>query len=495
MSQIVTARLARAVGTVLLGVLASCGGGNSAPAPEPPPAAQAPQPEPTPQPQPPDVDGSDTDDSCGVESQKLFAREVANDWYLWYSELADVDPADYDSVNAYLAALTAPLAIDGRDPGFSFMTTISQDEANFTSGAFVGFGFRYRLDADNNFYIADALEGGPAAEAGFARGVEVLAIDTGGGGGFETISALTARGVTSAELFGAAEAGVERGFRLRDGQRVFDVRVVKRELVTPPLAGDPLLIERPGNVPVGYFHLRSFTRAADVPLADAIAGFADAGVTDLVIDLRYNGGGLLSVAANLLDLLGGVIANGQRSFIIGHNEKRVAENNEAFFAIREQSMAPLRIAFITTESTASASELVINSMAPHADVVLVGDDTLGKAVGQYAFDQPDCDNRLRLVTFEILNGEAQGGYYTGLVDSGRFTLCAAADDVRRGFGDPGEGSLAVALDWLNAGSCPASTAKLSTPRQLSNRSAAGTLRPSWYPSNPVQPDRRSPLWQ
>ena len=56
---------------------------------------------------------------------------------------------------------------------------------------------------------------------------------------------------------------------------------------------------------------------------------------------------------------------------------------------------------------------MINSLAPHVEVVLVGSDTRGKAVGQYAFDQPGCDARLRLVSFEILNGEEVGGYYTG----------------------------------------------------------------------------------
>ena len=126
-------------------------------------------------------------------------------------------------------------------------------------------------------------------------------------------------------------------------------------------------------------------------------------------------------------------------------------------------MSPLRIAFITTGGTASASELVINGLSPYIDVVLIGEDTLGKAVGQYAFDQSqlsayaECDTRLRLVAFEIVNGEGNGGYYTGLVDSGRFTLCPAEDDVTRNWGDPLEASLTTALGWLNQGICSATT--------------------------------------
>jgi len=167
----------------------------------------------------------------------------------------------------------------------------------------------------------------------------------------------------------------------------------------------------------------------------------------------------LSVADRMLDLLGGLVAEDERSFWITHNDKQSDLDQGAVFAELPQSMAPIRIAFITTGGTASASELVINGLAPYIEVVLVGEDTLGKAVGQYAFDQnqlseyAECDTRLRLVAFEIVNGEGDGGYYTGLVDSGRFTLCPAADDVTRDWGDPLEASVTTALGWLNQGVC------------------------------------------
>ena len=100
--------------------------------------------------------------ACGAEAQKDFVLEVANDWYLWYDELAIVDPADFETASDYLAALTAPLAEDFRDPGFSYLTTQAEDRANFTSGAFVGFGFRYAIDDAGRYLISDAFEGGPA---------------------------------------------------------------------------------------------------------------------------------------------------------------------------------------------------------------------------------------------------------------------------------------------------------------------------------------------
>jgi len=412
-----------------------------------------------------DTGGNDAEDACGVESQKDFVEAVARDWYLWYGELATISKADYDSAQAYLSDLTAPLGRDGRDPGFSYLTTAQEDEARFTSGAFVGFGFRFDITPANQMYFADIFQGSPAGDAGLSRGNEVLAIDS--GAGFETIDALAQRGATIEELFGPSELGVERGFRVLDAGTVREVVLKKRELSTAPFAVDPLLIEREGLTPVGYLNLRSFTTDAGDALPGAFETFREAGVEDLVIDLRYNGGGLLRVADEMLDLLGGLIADEEISFKIAHNDKRAEEYDEPFyFNATAQSVRPLRIAFITTGSTASASELVINGLSPFVEVVLIGEDTLGKAVGQYAFDQTDCDTRLRLVAFELVNGESQGGYYNGLAATGRYTLCPAADDITKPFGDPGEASLSAALGWLNASSCGAVSASGLNARSL-----------------------------
>ncbi|WP_435211155.1 S41 family peptidase [Luminiphilus sp. nBUS_16] len=408
-------------------------------------------------------------DACGEAGKKEFVSSVAESWYLWYEELAQVDPEDFDTAQAYLDALTAPLAPDGRDPGFSYLTDQAADDAQGSTGAYVGFGFSYGFDSQNRFLFSDVLQGGPAGDAKLQRGNEVLAIDM--GAGYETIDELSERQATISEIFGGNEAGLERSFRIRQDQSVVEVTLAKRELDTPPLATEPLLLERPGNSPVGYLNLRSFILTANEALSDATRLFRDAGVTDLVIDLRYNGGGLVSVADRMLDLLGGLVATNQDSWSIVHNAKHSDEDFGAYFAEFPDSMKPLRIAFITTGGTASASELVINSLSPHIEVVLIGEDTLGKAVGQYAFDQDrwsakwsTCDTRLRLIAFQIVNGEGNGEYYNGLVSSGGFTLCPAVDDLSRNFGDPDEASLNAALGWLNNGFCSANTTSSASTR-------------------------------
>ena len=405
---------------------------------------------------------------CGQASRKDWVGEVVREWYLWNDELADVYPTDFATAEQYLSALTEPLAADGRDPGFSYLTTRQQDESNFTSGAYIGFGFRSGVGPSDELFLADVFEGGPAHDAGFRRGMEVLAVDT--GLGFETWESLMQRNASMEEVFGPSERGVGRGFRLRDGgDAILEIYVEKDELDPPALAEAPRLIDRSGLSPVGYLNFRQFTLSARLPLISASRFFLNEGVTDFIIDLRYNGGGLLSIADLMLDLLGGRLANRQRSFFLSHNDWRADYNDYAYFDRFSESLDPIRFVFITTRGTASASELVINSLAPHVEVVMVGTNTRGKAVGQYAFDQPGCDARIRLVSFEVLNGEGDGGYYTGLADTGRFTLCAAEDDLSRPFADPQEDSFRTALGWLEEGECPSEPASQKIPKAWHKR--------------------------
>lgn len=423
--------------------------------------------------------------SCDAESQKDFVFAVAQDWYLWYDEMADANPADFETADQYLAALTAPLAEDFRDPGFSFLTTREEDEASFTSGAFVGFGFRFAIDDGGRYLISDAFEGAPAAQAGFVRGAEILAVDT--GSGFVTMGEYEARGTSLDDVFGDSVDGLERRFRLSIAGETVDVTVAKAEIDVPPLAIAPRTLARPGLSPVAYLHLRSFTLTANGALDAAFEDFAGAGITDFIVDLRYNGGGLVDVADRFLDLLGGSVANGEVAYLASHNDKRSAENAEYRFASRDATAAPIRIAFITSEATASASELMINSLEPFFEVVLIGEDTTGKAVGQYAFDQIGCDTRLRIVAFETLNGRGFGGFYTGLVDTGRFTLCAVEDDFRGAFGTASDALTAGALAWLNSGSCPVQ------PSNADANSVNEGLRRGIPIAGQNRPDRRS-LW-
>ena len=426
--------------------------------------------------------GTVPESQCTVESQKTFVGAVAQDWYYWYNELADINPDNYASAQSYLDALMAPVTTDGtgRDPGFSYLTTVAEDEARFSSGTYYGFGFRYALvNEAPDFYFSDVFEEGPAYIAGLRRSQKLLAIDM--GAGFESWDSIYARDADSLEVFGPSDSPVSRVFRVDDGGVVRDIAVTKAQLSTPPLAGEPLLIDREGQTPVGYINFRSFIASADQPWRDAAGLFGEAGVTDLVVDLRYNGGGLLSVARTLLNLLGGDVANGEPSYIVNFNDKRQDYNQTAIFQPEQQTFTPQRIAFITRRGTASASEMLINSLDPHIEVVMVGEDTFGKAVGQYAFDQTGeaCDTRMRLITFETQNGLGEGGYYTGLAATGRIPLISASDGVQFPFGNVNEDSLSTALAWFRGEATAVQKLPLKVPPRVAGFDA------SWPMSEPV----------
>ena len=451
----------------------------------------------TPPPAPPIADndnsgGTGDTDACDVPAQIDFVEAVTDSWYLWYDEMADVDKAGYESAQAYLDARLAPLSDDGRDRGFSYMTTITEDETSISSGAYIGFGFRSN-SSSTGLFIIDVFESGPAWAAGVRRGMELVAVDT--GNGFETLEQLSEREATSEEIFGPSEVGVVRDFRFTQNGAEVEFSIVKDELEPPALAGEPLLIERSALSPVGYLHLRQFIDAALTPedgfssLSDATTLFKEASVTDLIIDLRYNGGGLLSVADTMMDLLAGLTATGEASYKIQVNDQHPEfnddEDNWGLFDELPETFSPIRIAFITSRATASASELIINGLDPHIEAVMVGANTFGKQVGQGRWDmhegvegleREDCDVALRLTAFEIVNGENQGGYHqVGLDGTGRFTLCAAEDDISNAFGDPQEASVATALDWLGTGSCSSSVSGSSNGAMASQRVAL----PAW----------------
>jgi carboxyl-terminal processing protease len=321
------------------------------------------------------------------------------------------------------------------------------------------------------------------------RGDEIVAIDT--GGGFVPVAQLLAGGGTISDALGPAEAGVQRGLRLlRDGG-TREVVLVKRTVTIDPVPDGygALVLPQPGTPGVAYLNLRSYISTAGPQLVDAFARFRALGVTDYIVDLRYNGGGLLDIAELLNNLLGGARTTTDVQFRMTHNARKAAEEDEvAWFSPQPQSVQPVRIAFLTTGATASASEINVSTQAPWLEVAIVGEDTYGKPVGQYAFDLPGCEDRLRLVAFRTVNALGQGDYYSGLASTLSFA-CAASDTVAEPLGSATEGMVAAALAWLQTGAC----AQLM-PSTLARARTAGdaAVAPHPLPGRPTPAQRWMP---
>ena len=391
---------------------------------------------------------------CSEAREKRFVNEATREWYLFDDLLpATATPDAFATAQELLDALTAEARAQGKDRFFSFLTSRQADDAALLEGQFIGFGFRLHIAGDR-LLLTDVYEESPADEGGLVRGAEITHLDS--GSGFVPIATVLAEDPGLAGAFGPATEGTERGMRfVLPGGGSAEAVFTKRVVTIPPLpANGVAVLPLPANptVPVGYLSLRTFIATAEQPLRDAYASFRDQNVEYFIFDLRYNGGGLVSIAELIGDLNGRDRAGSDVYLDLRFNERKSGENSLRRFSPQPESVAPGRIAFITTGLTASASEIVINSMKPWAEVAIVGEDTFGKPVGQSGFDLSGCDLRLRLVTFQFANADGEGEYYDGLAATLPFA-CRAGDDLTRAPGDAAESSTAEALQWLGSGAC------------------------------------------
>ena len=397
---------------------------------------------------------------CDVSAQKQAVAALMQEWYLFNDEpeqqqkYASLDLSQFATADALLASLL--YRPDRFDRDFSFLTTAQADRQFFGEGRFVGFGFGSKFadpPVNADLRLTQIIAGSPAQAAGLARGQRIVSIDG------RTIAEIQmAEGVGAA--LGPDDVGVTRSFRLRRGDgSEFDASLSKALVTIDPVPQATILTA--GAATVGYLDLRSFISTADAELDQAFAQFEAAGVNALVVDLRYNGGGLVATAQRLADLIGGFVADGRVLSRTLYNSAKSALNETALFQTRASSLTLLQqVAFITTGSSASASELIINALEPHTVVNLVGATTFGKPVGQSALGYCNGERLLRAVTFETVNSLGAGQFYDGLAAD-----CPAADQLSAAIGDPLETSLASALELIETGSCPAASGatKLAAP--------------------------------
>ena len=423
-----------------------------------------------------------TSSACSLRDRQDWAAAQIREWYLFPENLpATLDPAPYATVQDYIDALVANARALRRDRFFTYITSIAEENAFFSSGASAGFGIRLSYDtAAGRVWVIEAFEGAPALAAGIDRGTEIVAIGTNSSNLRNVSEILASEGVSGiTNALGPSTAGTTRVLRLSGTGGNREISVTKGDYSLLPVSTRyGVRIINDNGRQVGYINLRTFISTADPALRDAFAQFRAAGITEIVFDLRYNGGGLVSTAELIGDLMG---RNRSTSDVFSYTTfrpEKASFNETRFFQPQSQSIAPTRIAFIGTGGTASASELVINSFIPYlgANAALIGTNTYGKPVGQIAVDRAACDDRLRVVAFATQNASRQGAYYDGLA-SFVGASCQAADDFSRPMGDPLEASTRQALDFLAGRSCTAiSTATSPTAGQ--RRAGAELLTPA-----------------
>ena len=435
----------------LVAMLAGCGGGGSSGGSS---GATATGGGPSATPAPPPATAA-----CSLRDRQEWAGAQLREWYLFPETLpVALDPASYASVDDYVDALTATARAQRRDRFFTYVTSIQAENAFYASGSSAGFGVRLATDsAARRVFISEAFEGASALAAGIDRGAEILAIGA-DAGTLRDVGAIIAAegtaGITNA--LGPNTAGTTRTLRVTDaaaGTRVVTISKTDYTL-TPVSSRYGAKIIEDGGQRYGYVNLRTFISTADPALRQAFSQFRTAGVTNIIVDVRYNGGGLVSIAELFGDLLGGNRSTADVFSYTSFRQEKASNNETRFFSPQPQSVGATRIAFIGTGGTASASELVANAFVPYlgAGAGLIGTNTYGKPVGQIALDRASCDDRLRVVAFATQNAARNGNYFDGLAATVEAS-CQAADDITFPLGDPREASTRAALNFLQGRTC------------------------------------------
>ena len=507
--------------TVLLMVTAACGGSGSS-TPRPPPPVVPPPPVTPPPPTGPtwtpgvfassvsfeaqceaprsgvDIEGNPFPDRTGSTAiENFWLRSWTNETYLWNDEVTDRNPNDFDDRLVYFDLLrTEELTASGRlKDDFHFSEPTAEFLARRNSAPTADYGARFIVSSTTvprDFRIAYSDPGTPAATevaglANFVRGARILEVD-----GVDLVNATADADIDTLNdgLF-PLTAGEMHTFVVEDpGNAPRTVMLTSADLTRKPVNQTKVITTPTG--PVGYVLINTFSPfASEVEISDAMESLSAAGVTDLVLDLRYNGGGLLSVASQLGYMIAGSSRTSGKTYEAlqfnadagafnpvtgGPNNPLPFLDTGVGFTVPDGTPLPTlnlgRVFILSTDDTCSASESIVNSLRGiDVEVILIGSTTCGKPFGFFPTD--NCGETYYTIQFRGVNDKGFGDYADGFLpanSSSAFGVvvpgCAVGDDLNNPLGDEAEGLLAAALQYRESGVCP-------TPSGPSASSGAG----------------------
>lgn len=429
-------------------------------------------------------DGNRT--QLSLDSLYLYAKET----YLWYEALPDYNtfnprsfesPDEFASLQAELFKISQykintetgkPYEFTGKSSAkYSFV-----EKGNAArgikgvvdlEGKGNDLGLNVYLLTNGRVFVRLVERGSPADKAGITRGCEIT-----------KLNGITPSGEASVNAaLNSSSTGIT--FK-KPGGTEQTVQLVKAEYVNDPVYTWKVFTN--GSNITGYINLARFSNidVAKPSLQQAFNEFATKNVNNLVVDLRYNGGGYVSTFEYLANLIAPASLTGQVMYkeifnkllqegkapilksipLLDGNQKPRLDGNgnpmtyanvdftparNTFKFKKEGSLGNInKVVFIVSGSSASASELTINSLKPHMSVTLIGDTTYGKPVGFFGIGIDKFT--VYMSQFTTVNSRDEGNYYAGLKPDH-----LAADDYTHDFGDPQEICLGKALAYINTG--------------------------------------------
>jgi carboxyl-terminal processing protease len=433
-----------------------------------------------------------TTDRQGTRTdENNFLRSWSNELYLWYSEITDRDPSAYSTEDYFNILKTAATTASGQPKDkFHFTYTTEEWIALSEGGTESGYGAEFAIIerfVPRRIVVAFTDPNTPAAGV-LLRGDEVLMVD-----GVDAVNGNTQAIVDTlnAGLFPSAN-GQTHNFQVRNTAGVTrSVSITSQTITHSPV---PIVTTFPTQAgPVGYIQFNDHIATAESPMINAVNTLKAANVTDLILDIRYNGGGYLDLASEIAYMIANTTLTSGRTF-----EKLVFnDKNPTRDPVRGELLTPTpfhsttqgfpgsvpqgqqlptlnlnRVYILTGPGTCSASESIINALrGVNVEVYLVGSTTCGKPYGFYP--QDNCGTTYFSIQFRGENAANFGDYADGFSPvnqppANRGTTvpgCSVADDFTHALGDQAEGRIAAALALRasNNQTCPAASGD-SQPR-------------------------------
>jgi hypothetical protein len=420
-----------------------------------------------------------------------WLRSWTNELYLWYSEVVDQNPSVFVTTDAYFKVLktTAMTASGAPKDKFHFTYATDQWEALSAGGIQAGYGAQWAIVSavpPRQVVVAYTEPGSPATTANLVRGAEVLMVD-----GVDVVNDNTQAGVDAlnAGLFPAG-ANETHSFLIMDpGGAQRTVALVSTSITSHPVQNVGTIAGNGGSI--GYMLFNDHLATSEAALVMAFTTLQNAAVSDLVLDIRYNGGGFLDIASEVGYMIAGPgPTTGQTFELIRFNSKYPSTDpmtgraitpvpfhstTQGFSTTAGMALPTLnlpRVFVLTGHNTCSASEAIINSLrGVNVQVIQIGSTTCGKPYGFYP--QDNCGTTYFSIEFRGVNAANFGDYTDGFSPQNApapagvsLPGCSVADDFTHALGDPAEARLATALAYRNLGAaaCPVASGLASTLR-------------------------------
>lgn len=335
---------------------------------------------------------------------------------------------------------------------WSFIITKQEYLDYFVKAKFFGYGFSFTPDNVGKLRVAYVFRGSDLYSSGVKRGWIIKKINN-----------TTADTTNIQTLLGPSEEGVTNTFTFEkpDGNEVSFTYAKKEISMNMVLLKDTIKID---NKIIGHLVFKGFLGSAKAELEEAFLWFKNVEINELIVDVRYNGGGDLEICNYLANLICGIKTNGQLFARLTYND--IIENSDEISSLKTKyyikqdpnSVNISRCFFITSPQSASASESLINGLKPLIGVKSVGTTTHGKPTGMNVFPWEDLGFYFAPVTFKVTNKDGFGDFYNGLAPDQ-----TADDDVTHDFSDRNEACLKQALYYIQNESFMSTTKSSKLP--------------------------------